>query len=52
VFMKAFIPAGGQGARISEESYLQPKPMIEIGGKPILDSSHVVGVRMNLKNEA
>ena len=34
--MKAVILAGGMGSRISEESYLRPKPMIEIGGKPIL----------------
>lgn len=34
--MKAVILAGGQGTRISEESHLRPKPMIEIGGKPIL----------------
>ena len=34
--MKAVILAGGMGTRISEESYLRPKPMIEIGGKPIL----------------
>ena len=34
--MKAIILAGGYGTRISEESYLKPKPMIEIGGKPIL----------------
>ena len=34
--MKAVILAGGQGSRISEESHLRPKPMIEIGGKPIL----------------
>jgi glucose-1-phosphate cytidylyltransferase len=34
--VKAVILAGGMGTRISEESYLQPKPMIEIGGKPIL----------------
>ena len=34
--MKAVILAGGSGTRISEESYLKPKPMIEIGGKPIL----------------
>ena len=34
--MKVVILAGGFGARISEESYLKPKPMIEIGGKPIL----------------
>ena len=34
--MKAVILAGGKGTRISEESYLKPKPMIEIGEKPIL----------------
>lgn len=34
--MKAVILAGGTGSRISEESYLKPKPMIEIGNKPIL----------------
>jgi glucose-1-phosphate cytidylyltransferase len=34
--MKAVILAGGLGARISEESHLKPKPMIEIGGKPII----------------
>ncbi|MDP9067840.1 MAG: glucose-1-phosphate cytidylyltransferase [Actinomycetota bacterium] len=34
--MKVVILAGGRGTRISEESHLRPKPMIEIGGKPIL----------------
>lgn len=34
--MKAVILAGGFGTRISEESHLMPKPMIEIGGQPIL----------------
>lgn len=34
--MKAVILAGGLGTRISEESHLKPKPMISIGGKPIL----------------
>jgi len=34
--MKAVILAGGMGTRISEETRLRPKPMIEIGGKPIL----------------
>jgi glucose-1-phosphate cytidylyltransferase len=34
--IKAVILAGGLGTRISEESHLKPKPMIEIGGKPIL----------------
>jgi glucose-1-phosphate cytidylyltransferase len=36
VALKAVILAGGFGTRISEESALKPKPMIEIGGKPIL----------------
>lgn len=34
--MKCVILAGGLGTRISEETHLKPKPMIEIGGKPIL----------------
>jgi len=34
--MQAIILAGGLGTRISEETHLKPKPMIEIGGKPIL----------------
>lgn len=34
--MKAVILAGGMGTRISEETSIRPKPMIEIGGKPIL----------------
>ena len=34
--MKAVILAGGFGTRISEETHLKPKPMIEIGGKPLL----------------
>ena len=35
-YIKAVILCGGLGTRISEESHLKPKPMIEIGGKPIL----------------
>ncbi len=34
--MKALILAGGFGTRISEETDIRPKPMIQIGGKPIL----------------
>lgn len=34
--MKVVILAGGMGTRISEETSVRPKPMVEIGGKPIL----------------
>jgi glucose-1-phosphate cytidylyltransferase len=34
--MKAVILTGGVSSRLSEETHLKPKPMIEIGGKPIL----------------
>jgi len=34
--MKAVILAGGYGTRIAEETHLRPKPMVEIGGKPVL----------------
>ena len=34
--MKAVILAGGFGTRISEESAVRPKPMVEIGGRPII----------------
>ncbi len=34
--MKVVILAGGLGSRLSEETTLKPKPMVEIGGKPIL----------------
>src|ERR1035437_9076347 len=34
--MKAIILAGGFGSRLSEENVLRPKPMVEIGGRPIL----------------
>ena len=34
--MKVVILAGGLGTRLSEETHLKPKPMLEIGGKPIL----------------
>ena len=34
--MKLVILAGGLGTRIAEETHLKPKPMVEIGGKPIL----------------
>src|SRR5688572_33465379 len=34
--MKAVILAGGLGSRLAEETVMRPKPMVEIGGKPIL----------------
>ena len=34
--MKAVILAGGLGTRLSEETHVKPKPMVEIGGKPIM----------------
>jgi glucose-1-phosphate cytidylyltransferase len=34
--MKAVILAGGTGTRLAEETIVRPKPMVEIGGKPIL----------------
>ena len=34
--MKVVILAGGLGTRLSEETHLKPKPMVEIGGKPII----------------
>ena len=41
--MKAVILAGGIGTRISEESHLRPKPMIEIGGMPIIWHGDAIG---------
>lgn len=46
--MKVVILAGGLGTRISEESHLKPKPMIEIGGKTHIVAYHEVlfGIRI------
>lgn len=43
--MKAVILAGGLGTRLSEETHLKPKPMVEIGGRPIL--WHVMKIYMS-----
>jgi glucose-1-phosphate cytidylyltransferase len=40
--MKAVILAGGSGTRLSEETTFRPKPMVAIGGKPIL--RHVINI--------
>jgi glucose-1-phosphate cytidylyltransferase len=40
--MKVVILAGGFGTRISEESHLRPKPLIEIGDKPII--CHIMSI--------
>jgi len=44
-FMKAVILAGGLGSRLSEETISKPKPMIEIGGIPIL--VHIMNIYSN-----
>ena len=36
IFMKVVILAGGLGSRLSEETVLKPKPMVQIGSEPIL----------------
>ncbi len=47
--MKAVILAGGFGTRISEETSLRPKPMVEIGGKPIL--WHIMKIYSRLRHQ-
>jgi glucose-1-phosphate cytidylyltransferase len=48
--MKAVILAGGLGTRISEESLIRPKPMVEIGGKPILWHIMKIYTAYNIKD--
>ena len=54
--MKTVILAGGFGTRISEESHLIPKPMVEIGGMPILwhimKSTHLTAIMILLSAAA
>ena len=44
--MKVVILAGGYGTRITEESQFRPKPMIEIGGKPMAHHEGVFALRL------
>ena len=48
--MKAVILAGGRGSRIEEESQQKPKPMIEIGTKPIIWHIMKIYSHYNIKN--
>ena len=48
--MKAVILAGGRGTRIEEESQYKPKPMVEIGGKPIIWHIMKIYSHYNIKN--
>jgi glucose-1-phosphate cytidylyltransferase len=43
--MKVVLLAGGRGSRLSEETQLRPKPMVEIGGHPILWHIMMIDVR-------
>ena len=47
--MKVVILAGGYGTRISEETDIRPKPMIEIGGKPLL--WHIMQIYLKYLNK-
>ena len=49
--MKAVILAGGLGTRISEETHLKPKPMIEIGGKDKKDDWKITKTMCNTEDE-
>ena len=48
--MKAVILAGGLGTRLAEETHLKPKPMVEIGGKPIIWHIMKIYSAHNIKN--
>ncbi len=47
--MKCVILAGGYGTRLSEETYLKPKPMVEVGGRPILWHIMKIYAHYNIK---
>jgi len=49
--MKCVILAGGLGTRISEETAARPKPMVEIGGKPILWHVMKIGSAFNFNSQ-
>ena len=45
--MKTVVLAGGFGTRLAEETSIRPKPMVEIGGKPILaHHEYLLGARL------
>ena len=53
--MKTIVLCGGMGTRLREEPEYKPKPMVEIGGKPIIEQEHhkfiTLPLHADLKNE-